>query len=284
MAPGVEDEAGIVRAIREKGWTQGSVLPGGLAARVAMYDGTPLVPERERAIIVNVPCDVVNRRLASEPVVEIVRAQLCDAIDPNYAARRNPRVLHLALNEGGLERPAAIRAYDRGQLERRALADEQPDAACTLPGGARELLAEWMAARYQRTALPDAFNDALTAGKRRDRLKRLMREAAEDVLAVYVLLSPMAELSPPATYQVIMRGVMTKKAFDDGATREHVTKRFWEPLLALMAEVNTIVVRNAALVSEQAFPLYDLRRMQRLEFDFLSYEGEVVGPLAPRGA
>lgn len=273
-----------MRAIRENGWTQGCVLPSDLAAFVTMHDGTPLAPDRERAIVVNVACDVVHRKLANEPVVEVVRARVLDAVDSNFAARRNPRLLHLTLRDGGTDRPFALRAHDRGHVDRRLLADHRPDAACMLPPDGQDMVAEWMAARYQRTALPDAFNDRLMADKRDRRIRRVMREAADEMLAVYVLLSPAGELPPTDTYRVIVRGVMTKGAYDDTATRSRVDESFWQPLLALLAEVRTVVVTSAALISEDAFSVRDLRRMQRLEFDFLSYEGEAAGPVAPRGA
>src|SRR6266568_6783635 len=115
--------------IAKLGWRQGAVLGDSLARKVGEHAPTGLVPEESDWLIVTShDCDIVNTSLQKEPTIEILRAVPIQqkAPDKQQTWGRNPRTLHVVVEDGAREVVLACRVHERWPVPRELLVEEVP--------------------------------------------------------------------------------------------------------------------------------------------------------------
>lgn len=145
------------------GWSQGSLLPTTLYAKVEPHPLASWRPPLDPAcwvVVISQSCDIVNGSAEMEPGVEVVLLHPINTSRAEYKYLRNPRVLHCEINipDAGAV-GAEVRVWERGFVLRRHLADESPREGPVLGVEERRQLAHFFARRYVRTALPEIFVD-----------------------------------------------------------------------------------------------------------------------------
>lgn len=241
------------KQIRKLGWRQGSVASDSLRLTIPGLPSTTTADDL--LVILTHDCDLVSDDFDAEPSVDVLIARRIpnSARDGNLFHGRNPR--RLQLESGGALYD--IRAKERLTIDRVLLASHAPDASRKLPDSIRGLLARWTAKRYERAALPDAFNER--TARAREKIRKRLKKDGDLVTAIFLSLRSEAELPEDDPYEVIVSVVAeSRRASDqvDGHRLRLVTDAIEEAL----SSADGIQVADCRLVPDDEFTLADMKR------------------------
>lgn len=256
--PTPDDDAS---AVRRNGWRQGSIAGADLIEALRPNGSEPPI-ENSRLIVVSHDCDVVNLSFEKEPRVEAIWALPVGTADGNLTRGKNSRLLQLEIpNLGG--RAIELAASDRFALDRRLLAEFSPGGALEL--SQKRLLGSWLAKRYDRAALPDAFNRRLPQKS----LKRTLERGANHIRELFVAIVD-EELADDAVYEIALRAVMGVDDFENTQRRTEA-QACLDELVGHLGQVAGIEILSEALLSEAEITLDDIRSLKRWDFDWMSF-------------
>lgn len=200
--------------------------------------------------------------------MEVLGARAVPASDSRYVHLRSPRILHVETSDV----PVAVlefQARDRGALPRDRLGDAEPSGQLGVAALAE--LSDWLGRRYHRAAFPDAFVNRLSRVRRR--LERLFRRFANDIDGIYVALDRWDECAEGEAYRVILRVVVDgERWLADTGLAARLDREFYDPLLRALADAEGIVITSHTMLPDHHVRLADLKHMEALDLDFLSYE------------
>jgi hypothetical protein len=261
--------------IRAAGWRQGSIV-GEADLKTLGYENADV------AVVLSQDCDVVQR-IDQEPVVELLLGKRIERPRADLLNGRNPRLLDIALRDGGGEGVVAFRILDRVSLDKIKLATLVPSPTLALPKESLHCLIGWVAKRYTRPAFPDAFNERLETV--RERLDRLVKSDVSKVITgIYVLLvQGDQELPADEDYKVVVWLAVTDATMADAAAYE--SAQTFETRLRSVLEACRGIKLEAPLElrSESDISIADLRIMKRLDMDYRSLGAKPGGALPPPG-
>jgi hypothetical protein len=251
--------------VRYNGWRQGSVASLELTSALREAGWTPPSSD-SRLLVLSHDCDVLNSRFSKEPWVELGWLEPVDRPDGLNTRGKNVRLLHLPLRGAdGREAWFELGAHSRFAVERRLLCDAAPSSTLSLPKGAKQVLASWLAKRYDRSAFPDAFNRRLPKNRP---LTRALTGGGAFISQLYLGVADQ-ELAEDQPYDILLRAVMTVEDFGQPERRTKAENCLQE-LEGLLGDCAGIEVLEAELVSEAEVTLDDLRVLKRWDFDWLS--------------
>ena len=187
-------------AIANRGWRQGAILGPALAKLVREHAPEIVdVNSTDWLILMSHDCDIVNRKIEKEPVVEILQARVVSSQEENkqHMSGRNPRMLQFVTHRNGTPFLLSCTAYARWVVPRDLLMNESAEGC--LSDRERRLVADWLAKRYTRTAFPTAF-DGRWRSKQKD-WEKLLKRYSEWLQGVYIHLNTMDELSDAIPYR-----------------------------------------------------------------------------------
>lgn len=260
----------IGRMIGTNGWRQGSLLRRedgqALAAELGYVGSSNLV-----AIVVSQSCDLTHADMATEPYAEVIVGQLSETRSSDLLYGKHPRCLHLPVQGQTGEQTLALRPWQRLQCPRERLAEWVPDAESYLLRTDLQVLITWLAQRYVRGALPDAFNDLLT--RKRRKWEKLRRQLTGHVSGLYVELNPTGELETGERYSVNLLALVP---VDQKASLEETLETV-NKLAELMEELGMEVQAMAKGEDEISYAV--VRRMTRFPLEYLSLRGDTTAPL-----
>jgi len=241
------------QTIRKRGWHQGSVASDSLRAEVSGWTGT--TESYDLVIVVTHDCDLISADFDAEPFAELMIARRLTSSDRdgNCFRGKNPRRLQFEL-DGELYQ---IRAYEKGVVARALLAEHPPDERRTLPNVVREILPEWLAKRYERSALPDAFNERTR--KAREKIRKRLAKDADLVSAIYLTVEPVDELAGEEPYLVIVSVVAESQLVDDDDTGSRLDS-LTQFIRTSLTAANGVDVRDCLLLRDNDFSLADMNR------------------------
>jgi hypothetical protein len=219
-------------------------------------------------IILSHSCDVLHSSLESEPLLEVVVARPVDQEDKSLREGRHVRRFQFV--SGGGTQTYEITIAEKSIIRRDILVGRSGPAS----GLGLELtkkLAAWTGKRYSRPAFPDEFERRLNSAKRA--LAKLANNA-EIISGIYIWLSSFDELPADQDYRV----EIIATALDTVSTNREDEQRalkFVEKMEQLILKADGIVLDNIRFVPELKFPIALIRKYRRLDFDHLSYTGDV---------
>ena len=147
MASEIEKAADSPGWTRDTPWRQGTFLPIESKLGIAQSD---------IVVVASHDCDCVND-IAKEPNIEVIWGKLIEAPSADFTHAKNVRALHLPILVDGQPRHLEIKIADRKEISKSHLIGLHPNPAVTMSEQQKRTLAMWLAARYQRTAFPEAL-------------------------------------------------------------------------------------------------------------------------------
>ena len=261
--------------LMELGWRQGALL-GQRLALLAWNHAPNRVDsaEQDYLVVTSHDCDILNRSLTKEPLVEVLRARVPDAAAGqrgHHSAGRNPRALRLSeVTVRGEAIALDLSVHDRWEIPRELLMEEAP--AARLPGRKRRLMAEWLAKRYIRAAFPTAF-DARWRGESKA-WRKLLKRHSHWIQGVYLRLDTHDELAGSVPYRcdLLLAMPADRRNLPGWATTteaiEREFERFWDRLRP------GIACDSIRLHTVDRITLADLEAYQRFDADWVSFEDE----------
>jgi hypothetical protein len=267
-------------------WRQGSVLPSDLAVKLQLI---PASEEGKRCVVVvSHDCDIANENPELEPDVEVIVAALDPTPNGNLTAAKNPRKLQLSWAYAGASRVIELTALRKQRIPKREVQQTAPDSRYSLGRDELHVLRYWLASRYNRSALPDAFNDRLKKTRAGDDLLKAV-ERHGFVTGVYVLLDTLDERpsDDPAPYRIDM--VLAFAAGDEpeksqaqaGEIAARVERDFAKRCYDGTTQIwQWLHLASCSAVSEDDLRVSDVKRLQQLYLDYLSLRTDPQGATA----
>lgn len=261
--------------IRTKGWCQGSVLKDGDLHEILNGFDYHDVEEGMVGVVITQTCDLIHSSEDAEPVFEIILGRIVVDLNGNLSFGKNPRKLqirmhHLDTSEDLIE----LVPHDRFVLERGLLKDIEPDSTKYLPEIDLSILISWVAARYARPALPDAFNDRICDSYKKQ--AKITKSISEHVLALYVDIHPFEELPLDKKYNVTLVAVVSRNFTGDFDELCAEVDAFGDLLRAGNMDVVVKVMK------EDKAPYTLVTKFKRYSLDYLSYRSDPPDPMPDR--
>jgi hypothetical protein len=250
-------------------WRQGHILSKEAVSELRQQGFLPLDGFDDAWIVaISHSCDLASSDFDAEPHAELIPGRPIEAraIDGNCAWGKNPRLLHVPVDEDvALE----FWAHQRLLVPRRELLRTVPDRERLLPPDQTEVLVRWVAKRYWRSAFPDEFNLRISevANKVRGTLKK---RGGVAMASIWVMLNSEDELPAEQDYEVAVRGVMTVDDHENEEARTAVSDAL-EAVVRRMTACPGVLVRTWDVVPESDMSLDDVRYYKRWDYDDLSH-------------
>jgi hypothetical protein len=222
------------------------------------------------AIIVTHDCDLLSVDFDGEPYAELVIARHIepDARDGNCFRGKNPR--RLQFEAGG--RVYEVRSKEKTAVARELLSEHFPDETRRLPDDVRGLLPEWIAKRYLRSALPDAFNERTR--RAREKIRKCLTKDGDLVSAIFLTLEPEDELPDGDAYVVLVSVLAESEDVDDTVTGARL-QTLTGLIEGAITEAPGVDVRDCRLVRGDDFSFADAKRSMEWDvWDDLSYRSD----------
>lgn len=276
---------------RDTDWRQGDLLAREAAVQLGLIDAAQ---EGHWAVVITHDCDL---RHDAEPCVEVIIAVEQPRLDPQLSYAKNPRRLHLTYEGAGaapliLElRHGDHQHVPKADFAKRAVKDN----SLALPLEAKRTLKHWLAARYGRTAFPDAFEARLRkrAGNRtvEQQIGKILDTAdSKYLVGLFFDLDEQrgieaAEGEPYAlkvsvVYDSVQGGRQARESAEHFAAqlRELFERAYGKP------EVATEIALDACeAVADTHLTLADIRRVDQWRLEYVSLRGDEPGDFLPVG-
>lgn len=161
-------------------WRQGAFLkPDTYDKLLAAH-----APEKaDCAIVVSHDCDNA-RPPEREQDVEFVFARTIPKIEGNFANAKNPRQLHIAADGGPEKTCVHLETKCRAFIPKTELENVTPCEQRVLTTPVIHTLQNWLASRYRRSALPNAFNNRMKLKKLPDKIVKAQKGSEDCIEAV----------------------------------------------------------------------------------------------------
>ena len=253
------------KRISENGWRQGAILHA--------HDHDPPADGNETmAVVVSHSCDVTCDCLTTEPHVEAIPAKVIECEDGNCTYAKNPRCLHLRVHStDGSVSTIELQQRDRYTLPREHLLGCSPDEERFIDAAGLRTLGRWLALRYERSALPDAFNMRLA--RLRKKTGKLHKRMSPHVSGLYVQLEPHDEISADAEYRINLLALVPASH----RSAIHDVRLAADELADLLRGEN-MHVQVAAMADDQISHAR-VSRMHRLPLEHLSLRHDPEHPM-----
>jgi len=255
-----EQEPKRIREILQgNNWCQGAILEDVHARELYRdtLDGCV-------AIVVTQSCDLLNDNFAEEPDFETVLARLRPSRKRNelQLSGKNPRRLQLYLVD--LEDEPTEKLYDIKISSRRlhrkdSLLKYQATESKGIPKSSLNILARWMAKRYDRYARPDRFDRSVKIRA----IEEIMVKYGTHVHSAYIRIEPDKEILESEKYNVEL-------VFLYGGPETEDIIEASESAAKAMEEVEEVLLESEAVRDVDAM-CQDRSRLTVAELDGLKY-------------
>jgi hypothetical protein len=161
-----------------------------------------------------------------------------------------------------------------------------PDSTFALDGRGLAVLVSWLAARYRRTAFPDAFGDRMRETKLDDKLAKLLKPHSKLISFVYFNLDDGRTLErasgDPYELGIVLvfpPGDDPEDAADEAELLANDVYKAFEKQLT--QQEGLISLKSCLAISEEDIPISQARLLSqwRLEYMTLSSGEEQAGPV-----
>jgi hypothetical protein len=117
--------------------------------------------------------------------VEVIIGRRVQTAKGNFTHGKNPRRLHIAATNAGVPIWVELIATQRKSIPKQELIGHLPSAAILIDPAGRNTLQSWLAARYRRSAFPDAFDECLTKMQLGDRIAKIVEPLGTHIVAIF---------------------------------------------------------------------------------------------------
>jgi|GEM_PF-1825887 len=257
--------SGIRDQLLSLGWRQGSIIEAG-AIEHELLAGHAAA---NAFLVLNQTCDLINDSLEKEPVVELLPLARVAKADTALLNGRNPRKIHFGMVVDGT--PCHVEAFAPGILtiDRKLLLERKPSLRWLLDTPELKSLLAWRAARYLRTAFPDAFENRLKPVFKDFRI--LVEGMHEHLHSLHIRVDPFGPLDECDSYEVDLLLVVRRSSHDVRETRDTVTTAS-KKLENLINSATGLVCTSCKVRAPHEINLEEIEGYLRWErYDYLSF-------------
>lgn len=167
-------------------------------------------------IVLTHDCSISGKKISAEPDLEIVFARVVERPDGNLTKGKNPRKLHLEVNNNGVSKWLEINICQRKFLNKREFDSRDAAANWNFSEENKRLIRQWLAARYQAPAYPDNYEKRLRIDALNKRIETLCAGEAGALLhGIYLILDPRYDDLPPDQPYELQLMLLVKTGLSD---------------------------------------------------------------------
>lgn len=271
---------------RRTPWRQGHVLTAETVAAVQLLSDAD--PAHPLVIVVSHDCDLAQDP-SSEPVVEVIIGRRIDNADGNFTHGKNPRRLHVPAVDAGAAICIELLATARRSIPKKDLGGHLPSATVLIDPTGKNTLQHWLAARYRRSAFPDAFDSYLVETGVARRLAKILEPLGSHIVAVFFDVDEGVErehenADDPFTLSIdLLYSTHTNLAAAEAAARtaaEAITAAFRDRCFDKTANKwRAIELLACTPISDEALTYAMSLRLKRWNADHISLRAEPAQPM-----
>lgn len=263
---------------RNTPWRQGHVLSEEAAAALKLSKDLIVV-------VVSHDCDLAAAP-DREPVIEVIRGRpVNDKDHGNFAHAKVPRVLHIPFVCGSQTQWVELVATEKISIPKTGLAEFSPRAGFHLEPTGNAILQRWLAARYKRSAFPDAFDKRLEDSGLRDKLTRILEPLGEHIRAIFFDLDDGKEIDhiyPDDTYVLAIHLLYSTES-DPEKAQAAAEKASEEIERAFRAKLSSptgrfIELRECSVISDQSMTVWQSLQFKEWRSEHLSLRKDPPHP------
>lgn len=268
----------IGKQLEEAGWKQGSLIK--------QQDVSTLLEAVGRSyedglvlLLASQSCDIANNCIESDPYVELSVARRIENQNGNLTYNKHPRMLHTSITvrtgdvKVSTEEFIELKAYEKFSIPKGRLIALQPDQNRILEDRQLAGYVAWLAARYDRPALPTAFNARIKKADPKGKLRAKVKKGSMQLAGLYVEIAPNAEIDEDERYNVNLLGVLLADFTGDDSQAKSVVEAYAEVMRKAGMDV------TCALKKEDQISMAMIRRFRRFYYDDLSFKhGDPLPP------
>lgn len=268
---------------RETPWRQGHILCEKALAAFGLCH--PVDAVATCAVVISHDCDLANDDLQVEPDVEIIVGRVVAATNGNFSWGKAPRTLHLPMQCNGAAVTVELVTTSKCLVPKSSLANFVPDGAFALDGEGLAVLRNWLSARYNRAAFPDAFVERMKKTKVDERIAKKLEPHGALISFVYFDLDGGRTLERPNGEPYELSIVLVYPPGDDSVASadaaDKVAEAVKEACAARLSDKKAIVLKSCFAISEDDIPISQARVLTqwRLEHMTLKADGDQPGPV-----
>jgi hypothetical protein len=237
------------------------------------------------ALVVSHDCDLIQS-CEIEPSVEVIIGRRVAAADGNFTHGKNPRRLHLAVEQNGVPMYVDLLARDKGLIPKKGLAGELPDGGLVLSPRDRSLLQHWLAARYRRSAFPEEFERRLSVREIHKRIAKIVEPLGEHLIAIFFDVDEGRDLERQGAADVYTLSIdLLYSTERDPDAAKTAAQRAAEDISAILRKIcyvaeedswQNIELKGCEPISDMAMTYADSVLLKKWNADYLSFRGEAA--------
>ena len=266
--------------LESNGWRQGSLARADDIATV-LAGLIDVIPNDAELVVISQSCDLAQPPTV-EPNVEAILASKISKVEGHYTNNKNGRTLDLTITLLTDDRSISdskhlrLRATEKLVIPKERFAAAYPANDKRIPRQTAFILADWLAARYSRSAFPTAFNDAIrSADPSQKKIRKIAKRMSPHTAGLYFELFPNRDLRTGEKYRVNVLALIISSAEPHRGDVERDVNSIKVLLEGAGMDVYTRVQ------SQDEVPVSVVNRMQRMHLNDLSFRND--DPLPPGG-
>ena len=276
----------MVQWRRDSPWRQGHVLEPDTV--IALGLDTSLSPGERVFVVVSHDCDLAQPP-DIEPKCEIMMGDIVGTENGNFSWAKNPRRLHLPFTAGKNKIIVDLTAQDKCLIDKIVLANHMPASSMCLTPEELRILQSWLAARYQRAAFPDEFEQRLKNGRARvhEKLSKILAKTGEHIVTIFFDVDRGKELDRDGAddpyelsiYLLYNVGKDPNIARDVTSDAARDIETIFREAFFIDAEWQNIELLDVSSISEEEMTVRQSRQLKRWNTDHLSLREKPQHPM-----
>jgi hypothetical protein len=258
------------------GWKQGVILePSSL-----QQNGIKVVGGAMGFLVLTQTCDCINPDFEKEPYLELLpllpRETKKGKPDPDFENGINPREIHFWITLKGERKCVVSRIKDIQLIKRHGIEALRFSEGIGISREEIDDIIEWRAARYSRTAFPEAFETAFRAIKEGFNEIIIRNESAIESLLIQI--SPFEEIYEGDCYEIQLHLMVTPSVMGKPEMIETL-KRSAKEIETLFATCDAFTSTECAVTNLDEMSLWKARKLLDFSrYDYLSFGKEGDSP------
>jgi hypothetical protein len=258
------------------GWRQGVILePGSLQAA-----DIPVVGDEIGFFVLTQTCDCINPDFAKEPYLELLplvpRGTKKGNPDPEYQNGKNPREIHFWITLNGDRKCVVSRIKDIQLIERNSIEGFRFSEDIGISREEVDDIVEWRAARYSRTAFPEAFETAFRSIK--EGFSEIIAKNESAIESLLIKISPSGEIEEGDGYDIQLHLMVTPTVMGQAETIRSLQKSA-KDIETLFSTCGVFAATECAVSNLGEMTLWEARGLLDFSrYDYLSFGKEDASP------
>lgn len=227
-------------------------------------------------LVLTQTCDCINPDFGKEPHLELLPLVLRNTRkgnpDPDYESGKNPREIHFWITLKGERKCVFSRIKDIQLVERKLIEGFRFSEEIIIFREVIDDIVEWRAARYSRTAFPEAFETAFRTIT--ESFGEIMARHESAIDSLLISISPFNEIEEGDCYEIQLHLLVTPSVMGQPETIESIKKSSRE-IEDLFATCAAFASAECTATNLDEMTLWKARRLLDFSrYDYLSFGKE----------